>query len=486
MKATRIGIVTVVLFWLVACSHPIEIVGEGDVLSATGDRNCYLEDFQAGADSCRVNLVVHAYQETYYAVARENSGWEFSHWENYCTDHVTNECSFNVPAEMIKKNWGVTVPPLIAVFTKKDVPPPPPVAVYSYSIDALGNMLAPMPLKDALLERKTAYFGFRDAMPESISFWCCKVPSGAEPHMPKVADTNAPFVLKVDLGALPDDHGLERELYADIFAPDGSYKGYSTLWRLAAPPTDTVVFDDGKEHLIDYTVLQSVRVTGEGTVMNLYPGADITAGTLANRATSNIYGGTLGDVINSGTINVFGGDIGIIQSDVFGVVNVSGGSISYLSSIFMTTTSISGGEIKSIFAENADISISGGTFFEDIVSIETTRLAIYGGVFFGSIVDDYDGVSSISIAGGDFRSGFRYNQYGPYADNITFTFYGDLSMTKPVEIEDGVYESTITGTLQDGNQLSQKITCYPMNVDPAKLCDGVRIVSSTPVTLTAR
>jgi hypothetical protein len=45
--------------FLLACSHPIEIVGEGDVLSASGDRNCFLEDYKAGADSCRKNMVVH-------------------------------------------------------------------------------------------------------------------------------------------------------------------------------------------------------------------------------------------------------------------------------------------------------------------------------------------------------------------------------------------------------------------------------------------
>lgn len=48
-----------------ACSHPIEIVGEGDVLSPTGTRNCYREDFQAKKEHCTKNLAQGAYNETY-------------------------------------------------------------------------------------------------------------------------------------------------------------------------------------------------------------------------------------------------------------------------------------------------------------------------------------------------------------------------------------------------------------------------------------
>jgi hypothetical protein len=43
-----------------ACNHPIDIIGEGDVLSASGTRNCYLEDFKAGAESCTDNTVMRA------------------------------------------------------------------------------------------------------------------------------------------------------------------------------------------------------------------------------------------------------------------------------------------------------------------------------------------------------------------------------------------------------------------------------------------
>jgi hypothetical protein len=99
-----------------ACNHPIEIVGDDDVVSSTGTRNCYLEDFLIGLGACTKNLVVGEFHETYYAVPR--NGWLFSRWENYCTESSVSVCSLNVPADTVQENWGQTVPPLIAVFRR--------------------------------------------------------------------------------------------------------------------------------------------------------------------------------------------------------------------------------------------------------------------------------------------------------------------------------------------------------------------------------
>jgi type IV pilus assembly protein PilY1 len=84
-------------------------------MSASGDRTCLLEYFQAGDAVCSKNYAVGDYQETYYAVPR--TGWQFDGWRNYCTDAATNECSFEVAAATVKKVWGQTMPPLQAVFT---------------------------------------------------------------------------------------------------------------------------------------------------------------------------------------------------------------------------------------------------------------------------------------------------------------------------------------------------------------------------------
>lgn len=102
------------LILLQGCSHPIDIVGDGDVLSASGNRDCLLEDHAAGMDNCAENLVVYDYQETYYAVPRAQ--WAFHRWANYCGNAPDNECAFNVSADAVQQAWGATAPALTAIF----------------------------------------------------------------------------------------------------------------------------------------------------------------------------------------------------------------------------------------------------------------------------------------------------------------------------------------------------------------------------------
>ncbi|MEM8987752.1 MAG: hypothetical protein AAGC95_13635 [Pseudomonadota bacterium] len=113
MTLRRILIIAA-LTLLGACSHPLEIIGDGDITSASGERDCSLEDFQAGADTCAVNLVVEDYNETYTATAR--SGWTFDRWYNGCNQILINECSFNIDADTVRQFWGETAAPLIAKF----------------------------------------------------------------------------------------------------------------------------------------------------------------------------------------------------------------------------------------------------------------------------------------------------------------------------------------------------------------------------------
>ncbi len=122
MKLMRLVSIGFLLLSIQACSHPIEIFGEGDVVSLSGDRDCPLEDFLAGEDVCAVNLVVGAYEETYYGEPRE--GWVFDHWGNYCLDAIDNSCSFSVDAETVQEFWGETAPPLQAFFAKHTVAGP--------------------------------------------------------------------------------------------------------------------------------------------------------------------------------------------------------------------------------------------------------------------------------------------------------------------------------------------------------------------------
>ncbi|MEM7139978.1 MAG: hypothetical protein AAF548_03035 [Actinomycetota bacterium] len=97
-----------------ACSHPIEIVGEGDVVSASGNHDCTYADHQAGSTNCTENTITGAYDETYTAVPKP--GWHFHRWGSYCTEGVADTCSFDVSADVVDMFTGGTADPLVAIF----------------------------------------------------------------------------------------------------------------------------------------------------------------------------------------------------------------------------------------------------------------------------------------------------------------------------------------------------------------------------------
>lgn len=110
----RIFLPFIALLVVAGCSHPIEIVGEGDVVSASGTRNCSLENFQTASPQCTENRVSGDYIETYSGEPR--SGWQFRRWASYCQGALNNECSFNTPGAVVQNFLGQRVPPLKAVF----------------------------------------------------------------------------------------------------------------------------------------------------------------------------------------------------------------------------------------------------------------------------------------------------------------------------------------------------------------------------------
>ncbi|MEM8563824.1 MAG: hypothetical protein AAGF57_16420, partial [Pseudomonadota bacterium] len=118
-KATTTGLLLALISLLGACSHPIQIEGDGDVVSNHG-RSCTLEEsrLEPVPDNCAKNLVMDDYFDTYVATPR--AGWKFDHWRNYCNDAADNTCTFNIPAEMVRYGLFQTAPPLVAVFTPID------------------------------------------------------------------------------------------------------------------------------------------------------------------------------------------------------------------------------------------------------------------------------------------------------------------------------------------------------------------------------
>ncbi|MFT5483802.1 MAG: hypothetical protein ACI9GW_002461 [Halieaceae bacterium] len=96
------------LILITACSHPLEISGEGDINSSSGENDCLLED-----QPC-ANFVVGNYAVTYIAIPR--AGWIFSGWEGCGTQFP--DCTFNVASSTVSLFLGYTTPPLRAVFNK--------------------------------------------------------------------------------------------------------------------------------------------------------------------------------------------------------------------------------------------------------------------------------------------------------------------------------------------------------------------------------
>ncbi len=498
-KATALATVLSLVF---GCSHPIEIVGEGDVLSASGTRNCYYEDFLAGAKSCNENLVVHEYDETYYAVPRD--GWEFEQWLNYSHCAGTgNACAFNIPAEAVKTGWGLTMPPLVAVFAKSTPPPPKPVAMYSYQLDAAGGLLNPQPLEGAHLDRKSGYFSFTGAYSKA-TFWCCQVIGGDEVHMPAVTDDTAPLVLRVDLGALPADSGLERELSAQLFDDNGDYQAPVARWTLQERSVDTVSFDDGGTHTIDYTIPGAVTITNATTV-NLVDGArllsevtsvydnppdyntlNIHGGEVHGRVflvwgnRANIYGGDIsGDIFNdSAELNIYGGRMtSVIGGNYAGHVIIHGGTVDELVA-YQQPAEIHGGNIGKATFHYFPVSVSGGVFSGPVLLIDAYDCRITGGEFQAGVTRSSDG--NCRIEGGQFGGPFVYTDHVDRPDESKWTFHGKLQLTDAVKVSENQYQSQISGTLADGTPLSQAITCHAEGLHPeylGTLCNLVEIVS---------
>jgi len=138
LRLPKLIFISIALLFIQACSHPIEIEGEGNVMSASGTRTCLLENFQAGDDVCSKNYAIGAYQETYYPQAKP--GWKFDHWVTYCTTATppTYDCVFDVSAATVQKFWGQTMPPLKAVFT--------PITPVDTDGDGLSDDVDPCPL----------------------------------------------------------------------------------------------------------------------------------------------------------------------------------------------------------------------------------------------------------------------------------------------------------------------------------------------------
>ncbi|MEM8500465.1 MAG: S8 family serine peptidase [Pseudomonadota bacterium] len=100
-------VIVVSLCFLGACTHGVDIVGEGDVRSSSGTRDCLKIDapcsFEVSTD----------YLETYTALPA--AGHTFKEWRN-CGNYSLATCRFTVPETIVRQFAGQTMPSVVAVF----------------------------------------------------------------------------------------------------------------------------------------------------------------------------------------------------------------------------------------------------------------------------------------------------------------------------------------------------------------------------------
>lgn len=98
---TRSFLLLIVLSTLMACRHPLAIVGEGDIVDINGTGpGCSYEEFLGGAAACVDNDVQGDYNVAYLGVARP--GFKFIDWDGPCGHLSTGPyCTFVVSSFLV-------------------------------------------------------------------------------------------------------------------------------------------------------------------------------------------------------------------------------------------------------------------------------------------------------------------------------------------------------------------------------------------------
>jgi hypothetical protein len=132
---------------LAACKHPLEIVGEGDIVDLNGSgRGCNLEQFQAADPACTDNEVLGDYDVNLAAIPRP--GWRFVRWDGACGPHsVAPNCAVTTAAAWVA--WWDNILP--------DTPAPASVAVFERT-DDLAELVRPV------YEVNQLYFKYRQLL----------------------------------------------------------------------------------------------------------------------------------------------------------------------------------------------------------------------------------------------------------------------------------------------------------------------------------
>ena len=90
-----------------ACSHPLEIQGQGDIVCQRSTRNCLLDE-----QPCS-NLVINEYQESYSSNTK--AGHYFAHGKG-CSRNLYANCDFDIKAAVVRQFLATAQPAVKALF----------------------------------------------------------------------------------------------------------------------------------------------------------------------------------------------------------------------------------------------------------------------------------------------------------------------------------------------------------------------------------
>ena len=210
----RILFTLLFLLFVTACSHPLEIIGEGDIRSDSGKHDCLLEN-----QPC-ANHVTGDYFETYSGVPRP--GWIFAGWQGCGIQYP--QCNLNAPASVVDQNWFKKMPALRALFTPELEPGVPGVRVGSVR----GNTVNFGSAAEFAISLNTA-----PADDVTISMTSTDETEGL-PEVSEVTFTSANWsraqtiVVRGQNGA-PDDHTQDYHiLFGPASSSDVAYDGIAT------------------------------------------------------------------------------------------------------------------------------------------------------------------------------------------------------------------------------------------------------------------
>lgn len=315
----RILFALLFLSFVTACSHPLEIVGEGDIVSDTGAYDCSLED-----QPCD-NHVTGDYFVTYTGVPR--AGWRFAGWQGCGSQHP--ECTYSVPAALVDQNWFKAMPVLRALFAQELGPGVPGVRVGSVR----GNTVNFGSAAEFAISLNT-----QPTDDVTVSITSTEEAEGL-PEVSEVTFTSANWslaqtvVVRGQNGA-PDDHTQDYHIvFGPALSTDLAYNGLPTpalamkglSLKIVDPPQPINLLSniEAQQRLVyEYTGYDALKygLTASPSGMAIDPGNGLLTWTPRESDEGLIFSVTV--TVTDGVVNdEVAFDVGVLQPEPLAVAN---------------------------------------------------------------------------------------------------------------------------------------------------------------------